>query len=152
LAENILQAKRYSQAVFEIAQERKELDKWLNDLQKMVVLTQYPEFVSVMANPKFPFANKSQLLGSQLKEVSPMAMNLANILTAKGSFGLINNIYAGYQELLDKFRGIEKADITTAVPLEEKDRIKLGERLSSISGRLISVLAPRSRGAATRCP
>ncbi len=108
MAENLLQAKRYSQAVFEIALEHSELDKWQSDLQKMVILAQNAEFVSVMENPKFPFEQKSQLLKGQLNDIGPMAINLATILTGKGTFGLINNIYKDYQELLDKHRGMRK--------------------------------------------
>jgi F-type H+-transporting ATPase subunit delta len=66
-----------------------------------------------------------------------MALNLAYILTNKGIFGLIADVYAGYQRLLDNYRGIEQAEVTTAVPLDEKDRQQLAERLGAITGKKV---------------
>jgi F-type H+-transporting ATPase subunit delta len=137
LAENTLQAKRYSKAVFEIAQERNELEKWQSDLQKMAVLAQNAEFISVMENPSFSFQNKSRLLESQLKGISPLASNLALILTSQGKFRLIEGINAAYQELLDSFYGIDKAEVITAVPLDDQERLKLSNYLSGITGKKI---------------
>ena len=137
MAENTLQAKRYSQAVFEIALEHKELEKWQSDLQEMVLLAQNEEFVSIMENPRFPAEQKSQLLGSQLNDINPLAMNLANILIGRGAFGSVVDIYSGYQGFLDQHRGIAKAKVITAVPLEEKEKQQLAERLSAISGKKI---------------
>jgi F-type H+-transporting ATPase subunit delta len=139
LAENALKAKRYSKAVFEIAQERNELEKWLRDLQILAALAQNGDFVSVMENPNFSFQNKSQLLESQLKNFSPLAMNLALILTRLGKFGLISSIYDAFQELLDNYYGIEKAEVTTAIPLDEQERAKLSYYLNGITGKKIEL-------------
>lgn len=137
MAESTLQAKRYSKAVFEIARERNELEKWQSDLQKMVVLAQNAEFVSVMENPSFSFQRKSQLLESQLKDISPLALNLALILTSLSKFRLIEGINAAYQELLDSFNGIDKAEVITAIPLDNQERLKLSNYLSGITGKKI---------------
>jgi F-type H+-transporting ATPase subunit delta len=137
LAENSLQAKRFSQAVFEIALEHQEIEKWQSDLQQMAILAQNEEVVAVMENPRFSFKNKSGLLDKQLKGISQKASNLAYILTTNGNFSLITQVYAGFQELLDKHRGIEKAEVVTAIPLDENERIKLAERLGEITGKKI---------------
>jgi F-type H+-transporting ATPase subunit delta len=137
LTTKILQAKRFSQAIFEIAQERNEFDKWQSDLHRIASLAQNSEFVLVMENPKFPFGDKTRLLDSQLKGVNPMALNLANILTNQGKFGLISDIYAEYEDLLNKHRGIEKAEVTTAVPLDEKEKAELAERIGKMTGKKI---------------
>lgn len=137
MAAKTLKAKRYSQAIFEIAKERDAFDKWQENLQNIAILAQNPEFVSVMENPKFSLEEKYKLLDVQLKNIDPMALNLAYILTSKGNFGLIIDIYAGYQEILDSYRGIDKAEVTTAVALNEKERQQLAERLSVMTGKKI---------------
>jgi F-type H+-transporting ATPase subunit delta len=137
LAERTLQAKRYSQAIFEIAKEHNTFDKWQENLQKIAVLTQDSEFVAVMENPKFSVEEKFKLLNTQLKNIDPMALNLAYILTSKGIFGLVRDVYTDYQKILDDFRGIDQAEITTAIPLNEKERQQLAARLSAITGRKI---------------
>lgn len=137
MAEETLQAKRYSQAVFEIARERNELEKWQEDLQQLTNLAQNPEFVSVIDNPKFSIEDKSALLKSQLKDIGQMALNLTYLLTHRNKFNLITAISTGYQELLDEYRGIEKAEITTAVPLDEIEKSKLIERISALISKKI---------------
>jgi F-type H+-transporting ATPase subunit delta len=137
LAEKTLHAKRYSQAIFEIAKERNAFDKWQENLQKIGALAQNLEFVSVMENPQFPAEEKYKLLDVQLKNIEPLALNLAYMLTSKGVFGLITDIYADYQKILDNYRGIDKAEVTTAIPLDEKEKQQLAERLGAITGKKI---------------
>ncbi len=137
MAEKTIHAKRYSEAIFEIAKERNTFDKWQENLQKVALLAQNSEFVSVMENPKFSVQEKYKLLDVQLKNIDSMALNLAYILTNKGIFGLITDIYADYQHLLDNYRGIEQAEVTVAVPLDEKERQQLVERLSAMTGKKI---------------
>jgi F-type H+-transporting ATPase subunit delta len=137
LAEKTLQAKRYSQAIFEIAKEQQEFDTWLEHLQQIAALAQNSEFSAVMGNPKIPLEEKFKILDLQLKNISPMALNLAYMLVSKDRFDLITDISIAYQQILDEYRGIEKAEVTTAVPLDEKERQKLAERLSHITGKKI---------------
>ena len=72
-----------------------------------------------------------------MKNISPMALNLAYMLAGKDSFDLIAGIYNDYQALLDSYRGIEQAEVTTAVPLNEKEKQELAERLGKITGKKI---------------
>ena len=137
MATKILQAKRYAQAIFEIARERKELDKWQADLRKIVASTANGEFVEVMDNPRYSFEDKSKLLLTQVKDISPLALNLAHLLINQGKFSLIGDISSGYHILLDSFRGIEQAEVTTAVPLDEKERLRLADRLGKLIGKTV---------------
>jgi F-type H+-transporting ATPase subunit delta len=141
LAGKILQAKRYSQAIFEIAKERNEFDEWQRDLQQIAILAQNHELLLIMENPQFPVAEKFKLLNTQLKNLSPLALNLACILTGNGKFYLITDIYAEYRKRLDSYRGIEQAEVTTAVPLDENERQKLAERLGEITRKKIIMTA-----------
>jgi F-type H+-transporting ATPase subunit delta len=139
LANDTLQARRYSQAVFEIAVERKELDKWKIDLQILNALAKDIDFVSVMQNPIFSFDKKIKLLDNQIKGLSVYAFNLAYVLTSKGKFSLISEIFSEYCTMLDVFRGIEKAEVITAVQLDDKEISKLTEQLGKISGKKVTL-------------
>jgi F-type H+-transporting ATPase subunit delta len=139
LAEETTQAKRFAQAVFEIAQERNEFEKWQSDLQKIVLLASEGEFVAVMENPRFSFTEKTRLLVSQLKDVNPKALNLAYILINQGKFSLISDINAEYQILWDKHKGMEKAEVITAVPLDDGEKKKLVSYLEKITGKRIEM-------------
>jgi F-type H+-transporting ATPase subunit delta len=134
-----LQAKRYSQAIFEIAIENNEFDNWQIDLHKLDELANTNEFVSIMENPKFAFENKIKLMNSQTSGLSSRAMNLAKLLIDKGIFNLLSDIYLQYNTLLNDFRGVEKASVTTAIQLEENEITKLAEQLSSFSGKKVTL-------------
>jgi F-type H+-transporting ATPase subunit delta len=139
LVENTIRVKRYSQSVFELALESKKIDVWLKDLQRMAAAASIPEFAEVMGNPRFSYENKSKLLGEFLKGINPKAMSLANILVKKGDFNIVKAIYADYQILLDRYKGIAKAEVTTSVPLDEKQNAKLASSLSQLTGKKVVV-------------
>jgi F-type H+-transporting ATPase subunit delta len=133
------QVKRYSQAIFEIAQEHNELEKWKNDLQKISSLAHNSELVAVMENPKYIFEDKKQLLDKQLTDIGRMALNLAYILTNEGNFSLITSISDSFQKLMDQYKGIATAEITTAIPIDEVEKQKLADRLGKIIGKSIVI-------------
>jgi len=135
-------AKRYSQAVFEIALERKELDRWLADLRKVASLGEDATLVAWFESPKFHFDVKAKLLSEQLSDINPLALNLACLLVARGRLSMAGDIADEYQRLLDSYRGIEQAEVTTAVPLDDEDKTRLAERLSAVIGKKV-VLKPR---------
>ncbi|MBI4180979.1 MAG: ATP synthase F1 subunit delta [Chloroflexi bacterium] len=134
-------AKRYSQAIFEIALEKKELDKWQSELKKIADLARNSALMAAMENPKFPFNDKVKLLSEQLGDVNQLTLNLVYLLVAKGKLSLIGKITEEYQRLLDSHRGIEQADVLTTVPLNDTDKLKLAERLGAISGKKVVIKA-----------
>ena len=135
-------AKRYSQAVFEIALERKELDIWLADLRKVASLGEDATLVAWFESPKFHFDVKAKLLSEQLSDINPLALNLACLLVARGRLSMAGDIADEYQRLLDSYRGIEQAEVTTAVPLDDEDKVRLAERLSAVVDKKV-VLKPK---------
>jgi len=133
--------KRYSQAVFEIALERNELDRWQSDLRKIASLVEDTALIAVLESPKFHFDDKAKLLSERLGEVNPLALNLAYLLVTRGRLGMIVDIADEYQQLLDSYHGIEHAEVTTAIPLDDEDKRRLEERLGVIVGKKV-VLEP----------
>jgi len=134
-----LYAKRYAQAVFEIALGRKELDRWQSDLRTIASLGEDAILIAWLENPKFRFDDKVRLLSEQLGDVNPLALNLVYLLAARGRLGMIGEIADEYQRLLDSYRGIEQAEVITAVPLDDEDKLRLGERLGAVVGKKVVV-------------
>ena len=134
-------ARRYSQAVFEIALERKELDRWQSDLGKIASLGEDATFIAFLESPRFHFNDKARLLSERLGDINPLALNLVYLLVARGRLSMVGDIADGYQQLLDSYRGIERAEITTAIPLDDEDKLRLEEHLGAIVGKKV-VLKP----------
>lgn len=130
---------RYAQAVFEIALETKELDRWQSDLQKIVGLVKDDTLVAFLESLKIQFDDKAELLSERLKGVNPLALNLLYVLAAKGRLRSIDDIADDYQRLLDNYRGIEVAEVVTAIDLDEEDKRRLAEHLSVIVGKKVTL-------------
>ena len=131
--------RRYVQAVFEIALERQELDKWQSELRKIAVLGEDPAIPPLLENPKLRFEDKKKLLSGVLTDISSLAMNLVYMLVTKGNLNMVTDIADGYQEMLDIYRGIERADVVTAVPLDDDDRKRLEARLGAVVNKKVIV-------------
>jgi F-type H+-transporting ATPase subunit delta len=130
-------ARRYAQAVFEMALEKKELERWQSDLQKIAGAVGDTTFLAAMESPKIKLDDKTRLLSKRLGDVNPLALNLVCLLISRASIGMIGSIADEYQRLLDGYRGIEPADVITAIPLDDKDMQKLTENLSSLVGKKV---------------
>ena len=133
--------RRYAQAVFEIALERKELDNWQSDLKKIASLGDDATFIALLESPKFHFDTKAKLLSERLDKVNPLALNLVYLLMMRGRLSLIGDIADEYQRLLDSYRGIEQAEVTTAIPLDDEDKKRLAQHLSAVVGKKV-ILKP----------
>ncbi|MDP2916986.1 MAG: F0F1 ATP synthase subunit delta [Dehalococcoidia bacterium] len=140
MASNV-RVRRYAQAVFELALEKKELDRWQSDLVKVSGRARDAALVAVMESPKIGFEAKVELLSEQVKDLNPLARNLVHLLVSKGRFGILGEIAGEYQRLLDSYRGIGKAEVYTAIPLDEADRQRLAERLGAIFDKKMVVKA-----------
>jgi F-type H+-transporting ATPase subunit delta len=137
LATRIIQSKRYAQAVFNIALEHHELERWQADLKQFAILAAIPEFVAVMDNPNLAFEDKTRLLERQAGNIGPLALNLVYLLISRGKTNLLSGISSEYQRLLDSYHGIETAEVTTAVPLEAGGKSLLTQHLEALTGKKI---------------
>jgi F-type H+-transporting ATPase subunit delta len=134
-------ARRYAQAVFEIALEKKELERWQSDLQKIAGAVGDAAFLAALESPKLKFDDKSRLLTALLGDANPLVLNLVRLLINRASIGIIGDIADEYQRLLDSYHGIEPAEVITAVPLDDRDIQRLTENLGTLVGKKV-VLKP----------
>ena len=132
-------SKRYSQAVFQIALERGELDKWQSDLRKIASLGEDATLTAWLEDPRLHFNDKTRLLAERLGDINPMVLNLLFLLIAKGRFSLAGEIADEYQRLLNNHRGIEEAEVVTAIPIDDRDRQKIAQRLGAIVGKKVVI-------------
>ncbi|MFC2007152.1 ATP synthase F1 subunit delta [Chloroflexota bacterium] len=137
-------ARRYSQAVFEIALEEKELERWQSDLSKIVSTVGDADISAFLESPRFRFDDKVRLITAGLEGISPLALNLVKMLVVKGRLNMMGDIAAGYQQLLDGYHGIEQAELVTAVPLDDAGKVKVAEYLGDIVGKKVVIKAETS--------
>jgi F-type H+-transporting ATPase subunit delta len=135
-------ARRYSQTVFRMALEAKELNRWQSDLRKIASLVRDEAVSAFLEKPDVSFDEKAKLLSERLGDIHPQALKLVSLLTAKRRLAMIEDIAEEYQRLLDNYRGVEGvevAEITTAIPLDEEDRLRIAKRITEIMGKPVAL-------------
>ncbi|MDO8490545.1 MAG: ATP synthase F1 subunit delta [Dehalococcoidia bacterium] len=132
-------AKRHAQAVFEIALEKNELDKWLGDLRTVSSILSDPKLAALLENPKIHFTAKARVINEIMPGIGRLPRNLVQLLTAKGRLGLVPDLAREYERLVNAHRGIERAEVIAAVPLTDKQKEKITQQLSSMTGKKVAV-------------
>ena len=143
-------ARRYAQAAFQIAGERNELEGWLDDLTVLASTVQDREFAVFLDAPQVPIDQKHAVIQSALSEtVGPLPLNLMALLASRNLAGVLPAIVEQYQRLLDDHNGIERAEVVSAVALDNAQRAQVEEMLRGVVGkeiRLTSRIDPRLIG------
>ena len=135
----ISSGKRYAQAAFELALERDELESWQEGLKKMADLATDQELMALLQDPRIPFNAKKSLLQKGLGEIHPLVFNLALLLVSKGILSRSDDIFQQYNNLLDAHRGVERAKVTTALPLATEEKEVVSRRLGEIVDRKVVI-------------
>jgi len=140
VAASSVSARRYAEAVFELATESDALVQWSGDLATIAEFVSERDVARVLGSSRVPASEKLRLLEAGLAgRVSPLAMNLVKLLNQRGKLHLAREIQARFQEMVDERRGVAHAVVTTAVPLSDDERRAVEARLSQITGKQVDV-------------
>jgi F-type H+-transporting ATPase subunit delta len=131
--------KWYAQAIFDLALEKKELENCQRGLDRLAELSQEESLMALLENPKIPFEAKEHLLREGWEEGHPFVFNLALLLVSKDGLRLAGDIDTHYRLLFDAYQGIEHVEVTTAVPLEDKEREIISNHIGKIMGGKVSL-------------
>jgi F-type H+-transporting ATPase subunit delta len=125
-----------------MALQEKDLNRWQTDLRKVATLLKDSALAALIANPKITGEEKSKTLAQRLGEINPLVIKLVLLLATKGKVAAIDDIAEEYQALVDNYRGIEGteiAEITTAIPLDDADKLKIAQRITEIVGKPVQL-------------
>jgi F-type H+-transporting ATPase subunit delta len=131
--------KRYARAAFELALEKNELEVWQEGLKKIADLATDQRLMALLQDPRVPFDAQKSLLQRGLGEIHPLVLNLAILLASKGLLSRGSNIFQQYNNLLDAHHGVERARVTTALPLATEEKGVVSRRLGEILDRKVVI-------------
>jgi F-type H+-transporting ATPase subunit delta len=132
-------ARRYVQAIVEIARERQSFDAWERDLARLGQMAADPQVETFLENPSAGEAAKKRAVDLVLTDAQPEARNLAHLLVERQRTGLIPDIVEGFQEAHLAERGIVVADVTTAEALDDTMQAAVRERLGQVVGKTVEL-------------
>jgi F-type H+-transporting ATPase subunit delta len=132
-------AKKYGRALVDVALERNSHQAILRNLQIFTEsLQENPKLLVALRSPAIPADSKMQLIESLFQLVGerldPQSRNLLRILIANNRIGLIDQVYAAYQNVLNQRMGIVTAEVTTRFEVNETQKRLLAARLETITG------------------
>lgn len=125
-------ARRYAQAAFEIASESDTLDEWAADLDALAIALSDDDFAALLDAPQAPMSAKMDGIDTVLADVSEKARNLAKLLVTHRASRIAPAVRDDFRAMLDSQRGIARADIATAAPVDDALRSEIIARLSAL--------------------
>lgn len=134
-------ARRHAQAVFELALERGELEKWQADLEMLGVALKEPQLAVLLENPKLRFSEKEKMLQNIFGGFTPLALNLVKMLVAKNRLGIVDGLIEEFNTMLNRHYGKETAEVTTAIPLSDEGKEMVRGKLAGVTGKDLVVTA-----------
>lgn len=134
-------ARRYADAVFEIAQTEGNLEGWERDLGFLAQVFGSQGVAARLSNPSVPALEKDAFIERELASTGQGARNLARLLVNRSRADLAGAILVAFRGRLDELRGIVHARVTTAVPLTDPERASIAERLAQMTGQQVTMEA-----------
>ncbi|HWO74236.1 MAG TPA: F0F1 ATP synthase subunit delta [Dehalococcoidia bacterium] len=132
-------ARRYAQAVFELAQERGDAAAWQDSLRQIAEFMSDPEVRRVLENARVSQEAKQRLVAAALADLPGLALNFARLLVRKGRTNLAWQIADQFNQMLEAQSGISRARAITAVPIGDAEREALQRRLEEQLGRKVVI-------------
>lgn len=127
-----LVAKRYAEALFEVAAESQNLEQVKEEIQFVAeVFESNPELKTIFTHPRLSKSEKKSMLEELFKDkVSESVLNLCYITVDKGREGYLAEISEEYTVLSNSEQGIVEAVALTAVSMSKDELSALEDKLS----------------------
>ena len=130
-------ARRYGEALGELAHEQNLLDQVEEELQLVrEVLASQPELQRFLENQKIMTDEKDRVVLEIFgKRLSRITLNFLRLVVSKGREAFLTDMIDAYIEYANEKRGIIEVEVTTAAPLTEGQAELLMQKLSEVTGR-----------------
>ncbi len=132
-------ARRYAQAIFELARDSNDFDRWSDAFDALQKLAAQPEVAAYMQSSQVPAEAKRSVLQQVMGTEHPLSVNFGLLVASRGHFTAVAAIAAQFRRMESQMLGIETARVTTAVPLDEREATAIAEHLASITGKKITL-------------
>ncbi len=145
-------AKRYAKALFELANEKNELQTIHSDLSMIYnAIQQSPDLQKALSNPTINTSKKSEIVNKIFaSKVSPLTVNLLHTLASNDRLNILGDIYKAFDNFYKKQKGIINATVTTAVPLNDKLEQQIYQKIKDLTGSkeidLLKIIDPSILG------
>lgn len=135
--------RRYAQAAFTLALENEGVDRWEADLRRVQETLTDADVMALLSAPQVPERVKLDGIITLLPDVAPLIRNMVSMMVLRGDITKISRAVEAFSGMADDDRGTARAEVVTAVPLDDARKQKLSEGLAALVNRKQVVLTER---------
>lgn len=134
-------AKRYGQALFELASEKEILDQVEKELTLMMsIIDENEELKKISEHQLMPAELKQNIFRKVFTDkVSPITLNFLLLILQKKREKYLNQMVNHFILLANEARGIIKAEVTSAVKLTSEQLDELRKSLEKMTGKSVLI-------------
>lgn len=128
---------RYAKAILELANEQNIAEAVQADMQLITAtVSENEDLKSLLQSPIVKAEVKASTLKEIFTNVNPLSLKMIEVLTNNKRLDLFANVSSSYTELFNASRGLQKAVVTTAVPLTEAMNTKVLAKVKELTGKV----------------
>lgn len=140
MARRTSSARRYAEAVFELASRDGSHEAWARDLESVAGIVADERVSRTLTNPAIPQPQRQRLVDAMFgSRVSGPAVNLVRVLVDRGRADLLPQIAVEYRRLANRHAGIAEAVVTSALPLTTDETEALRQRIERMAGSRVDL-------------
>ena len=129
----------YGGTLYDLATEEGLSEVYLEQLVQIRDLFRtYPDYPRLLMEPSVPFSERAKLIDEAFGEgTEGYLVNLLKLLCEKGLLNEFSACTEEFERRYDSAHGISRAEVVSAVPLNDAQREAMQQKLEKISGRQI---------------
>ena len=135
--------RRYAQAAFALAQENEGIQRWQEDLQRSAEVLSDPDVMALLTAPQVPEKVKLDGITTLLPDVAPLIRNMVSTMALRGDVLKFGRTVDAFTAMADDSQGTARAEVVTAVPLDDDRKKRLSDGLATLVDRKSVVLTEK---------
>lgn len=131
---------RYAKAVLNLAKDQNAAEAVNNDMKQIAAaVAQNEDLNAMLLSPVIKSSAKKAALLEIFKNANVATVNLIDTLIINKRLTLLEDIALKVNQLYDELKGIEVAQVTTAVPLTDDLKVKVLAKVKELIGKKVEV-------------
>jgi len=133
-------ARPYAQAVFELARQQDDLAGWGDRLELLAAIAANADVISLVNNPHISSDQlEGLILGVAGDRLTADSINLVKLLVRNGRVNALPEIASSYAVRRAESESVIKAEMITAIEIDDTQRKQFADALQSKLGRKVNL-------------
>ncbi len=133
-------ARRYAEAVFELARETDSLQRWQDEFGLLAEVYDDPRVAFFFQSPRRSVTAKWETARRMFEgRIGQDVLNFFLLLIDRDRTELIPRVRERFDALVREASGVQTAEVTTAIELNEEEQRRIAEELGRITGKRIEL-------------